>query len=171
MEPLNVLIGPNGSGKSNFLEAIALLKAASRAISEPISRMGGVREWLWKGLAAPHSITVESTVAYPPGGVLRHSLTLADRNGRPEVTDERVEPSEKHADERATLSYYRPPQDEQAALEISKANAEAARLDSKRKKRAGEWSTPRLFARYRPGAIDFASDIRPEQSLLSYGEL
>ena len=49
MEPLNVLIGPNGSGKSNFLEAMALLQAAPRDISEPISRMGGVREWLWKG--------------------------------------------------------------------------------------------------------------------------
>ena len=168
MEPLNVLIGPNGSGKSNFLEAIALLKAASRGISEPISRMGGVREWLWKGPAAPDSFTLESMVAYPPGGVLRHALTLADRNGRPEVTDERIESSETHADERTALSYYRPPQDEQAALEIAKANAEAARLDAKGKKRAGEWSTPRLFARYRPGAIDFADELQPEQSLLSY---
>ena len=26
--PLNVLIGPNGSGKSNFIEAIALMRAA-----------------------------------------------------------------------------------------------------------------------------------------------
>ncbi len=168
LEPLNVLIGPNGSGKSNFLETIALLKAAPRGISEPISRMGGVREWLWKGSGAPHSISMEAMVDYPLGGVLRHSLRLADQNGRPEVTDEQVEPSETHADERAALSYYRPPQDEQAALEISNANAEAARLDSKRKRGAGEWSTPRLFARSRPGAIDFASEMQPEQSLLSY---
>ena len=83
MEPLNVLIGPNGSGKSNFLEAIALLKVAPRGISEPISRMGGVREWLWKGPGAPHSIAMEATVDYPLGGVLRHSLKLADQNGRP----------------------------------------------------------------------------------------
>ena len=37
MEPLNVLIGPNGSGKSNFLEVMALLRAAPRGIAEPIS--------------------------------------------------------------------------------------------------------------------------------------
>ena len=162
MEPLNVLIGPNGSGKSNFLEAIALLKAASRGISEPISRMGGVREWLWKGPAAPHSIRMEARVDYPPGGVLRHSFTLADRNGRPEVTSERVEPSEKHTDERVSLSYYRPPQDEQAAAEISKANAE-----EERKKRVSEWDTGYLLSRSRPGAIDFAGEMEPKQSLLS----
>ena len=162
MEPLNVLIGPNGSGKSNFLEAIALLKAASRGISEPISRMDGVREWLWKGPAAPHSTRMEARVDYPPGGVLRHALTLADRNGRPEVTSERVEPSEKHTDERVSLSYYRPPQDEQAALEISKANAEEAR-----KKRVSEWDTGYLLSRSRPGAIDFAGEMEPKQSLLS----
>ena len=167
MEPLNVLIGPNGSGKSNFLEAAALLQAAPRGISEPISRMGGVREWLWKGPDARNSITMETEVDFPQGGVLRHSLTLADRNGRPEVIDERVEPSEKHADERAALSYYRPPNDEQAELEFSKANAEAARSDSETKPRAGKWTAPRLFARYRPGAVDFASEVEPTQSLLS----
>ena len=168
LEPLNVLIGPNGSGKSNFLEALALLHAAPRGISEPISRMGGVREWLWKGPKALDSIALETVVSYSHGGCLRHSLTLADRNGHPAVTDEQVEPSETHADERASLSYYRPPRDEQAALEISRANAEAALVDSKKKHRTGEWSAPRLFARYRPGAIDFASEFHPEQSLLSY---
>ena len=55
MEPLNVLIGPNGSGKSNLLEAISLLQAAQRGISEPISRTGGVREWAWKGAEASDS--------------------------------------------------------------------------------------------------------------------
>ena len=45
MEPLTVLIGPNGSGRSSLLEAISLLQAAPRGISEPISRTGGVREW------------------------------------------------------------------------------------------------------------------------------
>ena len=168
MEPLNVLIGPNGSGKSNFLEAMALLQAAPRDISEPISRMGGVREWLWKGPEAPESFTLEASIGYPPGGLIRHSMTLADRNGRPDVIDERLEPSEAHANERAALSYYRPPQDEKAAMEFSKANAEAARLDAKRKRRVGEWSTPPMMARYRPGAIDFASEAQPDQSLLSW---
>ena len=168
LEPLNVLIGPNGSGKSNFLEAIALLQAAPRGISEPISRMGGVREWLWRGPEAPQSITMVVAINYPLGHVVQHSLTLADRNGRPEITDERVEPSETHADERAALSYYRPPQDELATLEIAKANAEASRADSKRKMRPSEWLAPRVAARYRTGAIDFASEIHPEQSLLSW---
>lgn len=168
LEPLNVLIGPNGSGKSNFLEAIALLQAAPRGITEPISRMGGVGNWLWKGTEAPQSIAMEAEVGYPQGGVVRHSLTLADRNGRPEVTDERVEPSETHTDERVALSYFRPPGDEFAAVEIAKVNAEASEADSSKKIRAGEWATPRLAARFRPGAIDFASEIQPEQSLLSW---
>jgi predicted ATPase len=49
MRPLNVLIGPNGSGKTNFIEALALLKAAPEDFSRPIRECGGVREWLWKG--------------------------------------------------------------------------------------------------------------------------
>ena len=109
MEPLNVVIGPNASGKSNLLEAIALLQAAPREISEPIARMGGVREWLWKGLKAPDSFTLEAHVAYPHGGIVRHALTLADRNGRPEVRDERISPIGRYNNERVALSYYRPP--------------------------------------------------------------
>ena len=167
MEPLNVLIGPNGSGKSNFLEAVALLQAAPRDISEPISRMGGVREWLWKGTEALESFTLEAFIGYPPG-FIRHTMTLADRNGRPEVIDERLEPSETHANERAALSYYRPPQDEDAAMEFSKANAEAARLDAEKRRPVDEWSAPRMIARHRPGAIDFARDAHSDQSLLSW---
>ena len=49
MRPLNVLIGANGSGKTNFIEALALLKAAPEDFSRPIRDSGGVREWLWKG--------------------------------------------------------------------------------------------------------------------------
>ena len=100
-EPLKVLIGPNGSGKSNFLEAVALLQSAPRSITEPISRLGGIREWLWKGPDAPQSITMETAVDYPHGGVLRHSLTITTRNGRLEVTNEQVEPSENHPEKPA----------------------------------------------------------------------
>ena len=46
---LNVLVGPNGSGKSNFIEVLALLKAAPKNLPEPVKEMGGVHEWLWKG--------------------------------------------------------------------------------------------------------------------------
>ena len=168
MEPLNVLIGPNGSGKSNFLEAVALLKAAPSGITDPISRMGGVREWLWKGPDASDYITMKAEIGYPHGGVLRHSLTLADRNGRTEVTDEQVEPSKKTRDDHIWTSYHRPPGHQQAALEISKTNEQAVRRDAKRRKRVGEWSTPRVAARYRPCAVDFAADAQPHQSILNW---
>ena len=168
LEPLNVLIGPNGSGKSNFLEAVELLQTAPSGVTEPISRLGGIREWLWKGLNAPQSITMETTVGYPPAGLLTHSLTIAGRNGRSEITSERVEPSEPHTDERTSLSYYRPPQDAATASEFARLNAEAERTDAERRQRPGEWSTLRLAAKLRPGAVDFASEIEPEKSFLSW---
>ena len=168
LEPLNVLIGPNGSGKSNFLEVVALLQSAPRSITEPISRLGGIREWLWKGPNAPQSITMETAVGYPPGGVLIHTLAIAGRNGRSEITNERVEPSETHTDQRAGLSYYRPPQDAVTALEIATANAEAERTDAERRQRASEWSTPRIATKLPPGAVDFATEIEPEQSFLAW---
>ena len=114
LKPLNVLIGPNGSGKSNLLETIALLQAAPRKLTEPISRAGGVGNWLWQGPGAPQSIAVEVVVGYPSGGTLRHSLTLADRNGGPQVTCERVEPSHAHPDERVALSYLPAPLEDES---------------------------------------------------------
>ena len=112
MEPLNVLIGPNGSGKSNFLEAIALLQAAPHDISAPVARMGGFREWLWKGPPARASFTLEADVGYPPGGVVRHVVTLADRNGRLEVTHEQVKPVGTYTDALVARSFNRPPEKE-----------------------------------------------------------
>ena len=47
LTPLNVLIGPNGSGKSNLVEALSVLRAASKDLSLPIRQGGGVRDWLW----------------------------------------------------------------------------------------------------------------------------
>ena len=164
MEPLNVLIGPNGSGKSNFLEAIGLLKSAPRDMSEPFRR-DGIGEWLWKGHGTPGAIRLEATVDDPRTGDLQHSLELADRGGRPIVTDERVEPSKKHLDEREALSYYRPPRDERVTsmIELSKREAE----EKSRDLRPGSWSPPRLTAHYRAGAVEFANDFQPEESLLS----
>ena len=37
-------------------------------------------------------MTLEAVVDFPPDGALRHSLVLADQDGRPVVADERVEP-------------------------------------------------------------------------------
>lgn len=138
MEPLNVLIGPNGSGKSNFLEAIALLRAAPMGISERISRMGGTEEWIWKGPKAPDSFSIETWVDYPPGSPLRHKLTMAQRSGQPKVIDEQVEPCQTHGSEREAFSYYRPPKDEKISLEISRANTEAERGDSGKKMMNGQ---------------------------------
>jgi predicted ATPase len=155
MGPLNVLIGPNGSGKSNFLEAISLFHAAPRGIGEPISRMGGIREWLWKGSGVPHSITLEAMVNFSLGGMLRHSLTLADQGGHPVVTDERIEPIEVPSLERLEQCYYRPPQDEQVAFEIAYVNARAQSESEKR------------LVNARPGVVEFAREFQPDQSLLS----
>ena len=166
MEPLTVLVGPNGSGKSNLLEAVSLLQAAPRGVSEPISRTGGVREWLWKGPETPHSMDLEAIVDYPPTETLRHSLTLTDQGGRPLVADERVEPSKKHPGKRIGQSYYRPPRDGQAAWETAKVKARGQAQSGKA--RPGEWSPPLMAPRSRRGAIEFASEFQPQESLLAH---
>lgn len=156
MQPLNVLIGPNGSGKSNLLEAISLFHAAPRSISEPISRMGGIREWLWKGPDAPNAITLEAMVNFPPGGMLRHALTLSDFIGHFKVDDERVEPTEARADKWIGRSYYRPPQDKRVALKMAYDN-ERAQLDAEK-----------YMINERPGAVEFAGGFQSEDSLLAH---
>ena len=156
MEPLNVLIGPNGSGKSNFLEVIALFQAAPRDVSEPIARMGGVREWLWKGPEAPESFTLEAHVGYPPGGVVRHAMTLADRNGRPEVTHEQVKPIGTYTDFLVAQSFNRPPEKEWSESHL---------LDSSpnvKNENAGG-----LLGKMYSSRVEFESDCRPAVSLVS----
>ena len=166
MEPLNVLIGPNGSGKSNFLEAIGLLKSAPRDMSEPFRR-DGIGEWLWKGQGAPGAIKLEATVDDPRTGDLRHSLELAARGGRAIVTDEWIEPSKKQSGEAEALSYYRPPRDERVTsmIELSERKAEEKSRDMR--PGAGRRLPPRLMAHHRAGAVEFAKDFQPEESLLS----
>ena len=151
MEPLNVLIGPNGSGKSNLLEAISLLQAAPRGISEPISRMGGVREWLWKGPEAPDSIALEATVDYPPAGTLRHSMTLMGEGVHTAVTDERVEPS---VDSKGAegMVYYR------GANAVSMVIKDPHSLPM---------LSGRLWINDQPGVFEFPNDYLREQSIIS----
>ena len=167
LESLNVLIGPNGSGKSNLLEAVALLRAAPRDISGPISRTGGLREWIWKGKKSPDSIAMEASVAYRRQGSLRHRVELADRNGDPTVIDEQIEPLEQHTDERDAWSFYRPPRDKEAVRVIANSRTAADRLDAEREMGPRGWSTPRIMSLPRPSAIEFAADYYPQRSLLS----
>ena len=108
MEPLNVLIGPNGSGKSNFLEVFVLLKAATRDISDYLTREGGIRDLLWKGPDDSDCINIDVTLDYPKNNMLRHSLTLADQGGLPVVTSEKIEPLVVHSGIENEASYYRP---------------------------------------------------------------
>ena len=162
MEPLTVLIGPNGSGKSNLLEAISLFQAAPRGISEPISRMGGVREWLWKGPEASHSIALEATVDHPPIGTLRHSLTLVDQGGRPLVADEQIEPSKKHSGDPSgyRYRYYRPPQgDEREMLRETKTKLPEL-------SKSMTVYTPTMIIDQNRGVVEFFRTSEQENSLL-----
>ena len=186
MERLNVLIGPNGSGKSNLLEAISLLQATPRGIAEPISRRDGVREWMWKGAEASNSISMAATVSflpgpmsrapstillernpdswrdYPPAGMLRHRLTLVNRDGRSIVADERVEPLDTHPETHDETAYYRPPTDEKVAVALNEAARQVSESGDVR-----NLAFP-AFVHGREDALEFASSYRPEESLLSF---
>ena len=71
MGPLNVLIGPNGSGKSNLIEAIGLLQATPRDLTEPIREGGGISDWIWRGEPSAKEASIE---------VLVERIQLAVRN-------------------------------------------------------------------------------------------
>ncbi len=108
MEPLNVLIGPNGSGKSNFIEALALLRAAPRDLSAPVRRRGGISEWLWKGDDAPTTAQVDVEVACPDADMsLRHVLKFGEHGERFEVVDERIENAQPYPSHAEAYFYYR----------------------------------------------------------------
>ena len=88
---LNVLIGPNGSGKSNFIEALALLRAAPRDLRTPISGDGGITEWIWKGDPAGEA-SLDIVVSNPSGRQpLRHVMAFAQARHTFHLTDERIE--------------------------------------------------------------------------------
>ena len=107
LRSLNVFIGPNGSGKSNFMEILALLKAAPRSLPEPVKEMGGVREWLWKGDGGTGEATIEALVENPKGKMdLRHCLTIREHGGRFEVVDERIENEKSYAGKPQPYFYY-----------------------------------------------------------------
>jgi len=96
LKDLNVLIGPNGSGKSNFLEMLALLKAAPKNLSGPVNEMGGVREWLWKGQGRALDGVLDVLVTDGNGRkkettYVRHRLNITEKGRRFEVVEELIE--------------------------------------------------------------------------------
>lgn len=75
-EGLNVLIGTNGSGKSNLIEAISLLQAMPKDLTQVFRSGGGIEEWLWKGNKNPFAkieVVIEEKYRKPP---LCHSIEM-----------------------------------------------------------------------------------------------
>lgn len=104
--PLNVLIGPNGSGKSNFIEAIALMRAAPRDYRDVVRRGGGVREWLWKGgpEASGHMAWV---VGNPVGSQpLRHDLAFQAVGQNFSLVQESVQSSQNNDRQESPEVFY-----------------------------------------------------------------
>ena len=104
---LNVLIGPNGSGKSNFLEALALLRAAPTKLAAPVRGTGGgVTEWLWKGAPAGPA-SVAAVLPYTPGAQpLRHRLRFAAADSRFELVAEDIADANRLAGESEPRMHY-----------------------------------------------------------------
>ena len=109
LKALNLFIGANGSGKSNLIEAINLMRAASREFRDVTRKGGGVGvgEWIWKG--APKEVaSVEWVVNYPKGlKPLRHTVAFNSISQAFALEDERVEESERRLlTERDVYFYY-----------------------------------------------------------------
>jgi predicted ATPase len=104
--PLNVLIGPNGSGKSNFIEAIALMRAAPRDYRDVVRRGGGVREWLWKG--APEASGHMAWVVTNPVGSqpLRHDLAFQAVGQNFSLVQESVQSSQNNDRQESPEVFY-----------------------------------------------------------------
>ncbi len=166
MESLNVLIGPNGSGKSNLLEAISLLQAAPVALADPISRMGGVREWLWKGPEASRRIVMNVAVDFPPGGILRHSLTLTDLNGRPVVLDEKVEPARARSGGREERSYYQPRRLFEGFLVAADEGESGLKSAGENSRSSPDFEG--LTVHEAPSVVEFQSDYRQSEESMLY---
>ncbi len=109
LTPLNVLIGPNASGKSNFIEALELIHATPTDISDAIRIGGTAGEWLWKGVSAPRSATIDARIcANGPTPELRYRLSFTEANSRLEIVDEALEEtSRRKAGKDDVFFYYR----------------------------------------------------------------
>lgn len=90
LEPLNVLIGPNASGKSNLIEAIGLLAASPRDLTEPFRDGGTIKDWLWKGVAQAPAAEIEVVLSYE-SAPLRYHLAFGELNARLSIRLESLE--------------------------------------------------------------------------------
>jgi predicted ATPase len=94
LQALNVLIGPNAVGKSNLVEAISVLRAATKDLTAPFKDTG-IAGWLWKGHGEKKPATVakiEALLAQPGTDMgLRYQLALTEVAGRTELVDESLE--------------------------------------------------------------------------------
>lgn len=106
LKALNVLIGPNGSGKSNFIEAVAVLRAAPGDLRAPISRGGGVTEWIWKGNPSGEA-SLDAVLAYPRGSQpLRHKIWFSAYGQTFQLVDENIENEAPYPGEVRPYFYY-----------------------------------------------------------------
>jgi predicted ATPase len=111
LRPLNLLIGPNGSGKSNFIEAIALMRAAPSEFSKVTRKGGGVAEWIWKG-NADCAACIDWVMSYPQGPrALRHRIAFGSAGQGFALIDERLENAVAQHRQPVVRFYYRPQPD------------------------------------------------------------
>ncbi|HYL38179.1 MAG TPA: AAA family ATPase [Bryobacteraceae bacterium] len=91
---VNILIGPNASGKSNLLDALSLLQAVpTNNLAGPISRGGGIQEWLWRGQGSNTGIaTIECDLEVEKSRVPLHYLLSIQEANPFTIREERLIP-------------------------------------------------------------------------------
>ena len=89
-----LLIGPNASGKCNLVEAIGVLRAATKDMAQPF-REAGIAEWLWKGPGKrqpPPEAVIDAIFLQSETGVsLDYTLIVTQgAGGKTELVDQRA---------------------------------------------------------------------------------
>lgn len=123
LRPLNVLIGPNGSGKSNLIEVIGLLSTLSQRgnLTEPISRGGSIREWLWAGESAADSVALIEGVFKPPGSrtALKYELGFTVGDNGFDIDHERLGHTDSGSEAEGTFDRDQPQHSKRTATDAT----------------------------------------------------